>query len=160
MALKFIVDANVGKLTKWLRLLGYDAVFFDGAADGEMISTALREDRVILTRDTHILEWGVVKSGRVKALLINADHPDAQIHQVVSGLSLDVEGEVFTRCLECGEQLRKISKVEVESRVPPYVFKTQEQFLECPTCLRVYWRGTHWQAMVSRLRKLAESRES
>ncbi len=160
MSVRFIVDANVGKLTKWLRLLGYDAVFFDGAEDGQMISTALREGRVILTRDTHILDWGVVKSGRVKALLINADHPDTQIRQVVRDLGLDVDGDTFTRCLECGEPLRRIEKRDAESRVPPYVFKTQEQFLECPKCRRLYWRGTHWQAMVSRLRKLAESRES
>ncbi len=158
--MKFIVDANVGKLTKWLRLLGYDAVFFDGAKDGEMISTALREGRVIITRDTHILEWGVVKSGRVKALLISADHPDAQIRQVIRDLGLAVDGRTFTRCLECGDPLRSISKSAIESRVPPYVFHTQEQFLECPKCRRVYWRGTHWQAMVSRLRRLAEARES
>ena len=160
MNAKFIVDANVGKLTKWLRLLGYDAIFFGGAQDGEMISTALREDRVILTRDTHILEWGVVKSGRVKALLINADHPDTQIRQVIRDLNLDVDGKRFTRCLECGESLRMVAKGDVKSRVPPYVFETQEQFLECPRCRRLYWRGTHWQAMVSRLRGLKESHES
>ncbi len=159
MALKFIVDANVGKLTKWLRLLGYDAIFFDGAQDGEMISTALREQRVILTRDTHILEWGLVRSGRVKALLINADHPDTQIRQVIRDLGLAIDGKMFTRCLECGEPLRRIAKGDVESRVPPYVFKTQEQFLECPKCRRLYWRGTHWQAMVSRLQRLAERPE-
>ncbi len=156
--MKFIVDANVGKLTKWLRILGYDAVFFDGAQDGEMISSALHEDRIILTRDTHIMEWGVVKSGRVKALLIGADDPETQMRQVIRDLDLSVPGDPFTRCLECGEPLKKIAKNDVRDRVPPYVFKTQEQFLECPKCDRVYWRGTHWQAMVTRVKRLTESR--
>lgn len=153
--LKFIVDANVGKLAKWLRLLGYDTRFFDGQQDGEMISTALVEERIILTRDTHIMEWGVVRSARVKAILIASDKSDLQMRQVVRDLGLEIAANAFTLCLECNQVLRPVSKEDVESRVPPYVFITQNKFLSCPKCGRIYWRGTHWRAMVDKMNKLA-----
>jgi len=154
--MKFIVDANVGKLARWLRLLGYDARFFEGKDDGEMVAAALAEDRVILTRDTHLMEWGVIKRGRIKAVLIEGDDPAAQIRQVVSELRLEPRSQPFTLCLECNYPLRGIAKADIIDRVPPYVFKTQEQFVECPNCHRVYWRGTHWQAMLKKLTKLTD----
>lgn len=153
--MRFIVDANVGKLARWLRLMGYDAAFFEGGDDGEMISTALAEQRVILTRDTHIMEWGIVKKGRITALLIQNDIPELQIRQVVKALKLDAPGP-FTVCLECNYSLRWVAKSEIKDRVPPYVFITQDQFMECPNCRRVYWRGTHWRSMLKKLQGLSE----
>ena len=153
--MKFIVDANVGKLTKWLRLMGHDAIFFDGRNDGDMIALAFSEDRTILTRDTHIMEWGVVKSGRVKTLLIENDDPEAQICQVLRDLHIEVPGNSFTVCLECNVPLVDVAREDVKNRVPPYVFRTQANFLECPKCRRIYWRGTHWQSMVKRLENLS-----
>lgn len=155
--MRFVVDANVGKLTKWLRLLGYDAVFFGGKSDGEMIALGLSEDRVVLTRDTHIFEWGIVRNGRVRALFISADDPETQMRQVVNDLRLEIPGKSFTRCLECGHLLKPIPKNEIEHRVPPYVFQTQDQFQECPGCGRVFWRGTHWRSMVDKVKKLANN---
>ena len=74
--LKFIVDNNVGKLAKWLRMMGYDTVFFDGSDDAYLVAKALAEDRVILTRETQIMKRGVITSGRLKAILINSDEPE------------------------------------------------------------------------------------
>jgi uncharacterized protein with PIN domain len=154
--MKFIVDANVGKLAKWLRLMGYDARFFDGKDDSEMILIAFHEERVVLTRDTHVMEWGIVSSGRVKAVLVQADEPAVQIRQVLRQLKLDAEFKPFTVCLECNEPLRDIDKSAVRDRVPPYVFETQDRFVECPRCRRVYWKGTHWQAMLKKLEEINE----
>jgi len=86
---RFIVDNNVGKLAKWLRMMGYDAVFFGGSDDAYLVAEALAEGRIILTRDTHIMERGVITSGRLKALLINSDKPESQIRQVINTLNLD-----------------------------------------------------------------------
>jgi uncharacterized protein with PIN domain len=159
--MKFIVDTNVGKLARWLRLLGYDARFYDGADDSELISIAVKEDRFVLTRDTRVMEWGIVSRGRVKALLIQDDGVEAQIRQVITQLhldhSLDSDSSVkpFTVCLECNERLSPVDKADVEHRVPPYVFQTQVQFVECPRCHRVYWRGTHWREMLKKLENLS-----
>jgi len=155
--LKFIVDNNVGKLAKWLRMMGYDAVFFDGSDDAYLVAKALAEDRVILTRDTQLVKRGIITSGRLKAILLQTDEPEPQIRQVVQTLKLDFQSRPFTLCLECNQPLEARSKAEVKERVPPYVFQTQSQYMECPHCRRIYWRGTHWQAMTRKLQRLMES---
>jgi uncharacterized protein with PIN domain len=151
-SLKFIVDNNVGKLVKWLRIMGYDTLFFNGSDDSGMIAIALAEDRVILTRDTQIMKRRVVTTAQLKAILIQSDEPERQMSQVIDTLNL-CQFKPFTICLECNQTLVERSKQQVKDRVPPYVFKTQSQYMECPACHRIYWRGTHWQAMTEKLSK-------
>ena len=155
---RFIVDSNVGKLTKWLRMLGYDAVFFEGEDDAYTIDRALKESRVILTRDTQIMKRGVITGGRLKAILIDSDKPEPQVRQVIDTLHIDFQSRPFTVCLECNNPLEGRSQEEVRERVPPYVFQTQQQYMECPVCHRIYWRGTHWQAMLRKLERLTKQR--
>jgi len=154
---RFVVDINVGKLAKWLRMMGYDTLLFDGEDDWSMIVTALSEGRVVITKDTQIVKRGVITSGRLKAILITSDRPEQQIDQVIETLDLDCQFRPFTLCLECNQPLVERSKREVEDRVPPYVFRTQDQYVECPACHRIYWKGTHWQAMTEKLQRLRES---
>lgn len=151
--LKFIVDHNVGKLARWLRMMGYDTLFFNGDDDSSMISLALKSGGLILTKDTQIMKRRVVSSGQLKAILIESDEPEQQMQQVIESLNLDCQFRPFTICLECNQPLIERSKGEVQDRVPPYVFQTQSQYKECPACHRIYWRGTHWQAMTERLKK-------
>lgn len=152
---RFIVDANVGKLARWLRMLGYDTVFINDIDDGKLVSIALKERRVLLTKDTQIMLRRVVTSGRVKAVLIEEDDPKDQFRQLMRAVELDQELR-FSRCLECNQPLVPRSKGEVEGLVPPYVFKTQSQYQQCPTCQRIYWRATHWQHMSQVLETLME----
>ena len=156
-AARFIVDHNVGKLAKWLRIMGYDTLFFNGSNDSRMIATALAEGRVILTRDTQIMQRGVVTRGQLKAILIESDRPELQMHQVIKALNLDCQFRPFTICLECNQPLEVRSKEQVKELVPPYVFQTQSQYMECPACHRIYWRGTHWQAMTESLQRFMKS---
>jgi len=144
---KFIVDLNVGKLARWLRLMGYDTLFLPTLDDGEMVKLALSQQRVLLTRDTQIMRWHIVSSGQVKAILIEADDPRKQLLQVAQRLNLNYQFNPFSRCLECNASLEPRNPEEVEGQVPPYVFKTQSKYTQCPDCRRIYWRGTHWQAM-------------
>ncbi len=152
--MKFIVDHNVGKLAKWLRMIGYDTLFFTGDDDWQMVITALNEGRVILTRDTQIMSRGVITSGRLKAVLIQSEKADEQMRQVVETLNLDCQSRLFTICLECNQPLEERTKEQVKERVPPYVFQTQNHYVECPSCHRIYWKGTHWQAMTKKLERL------
>jgi len=153
MGIKFIVDNNVGKLAKWLRIMGYDVLFFNGKNDANMIATALAEERAILTRDTQIMKRRMVTRGQIKAILIKSDKPEQQMQQIIATLNLDCQYRPFTICLECNEPLLERTKQQVKDLVPPYVFQTQSQFVECPACHRIYWRGTHWQAMTKKLEK-------
>ena len=103
------------------------------------------------------MKRGVVTSGPLKAILISSDEPEPQIRQVIDTLHLDYRSRPFTLCLECNQPLVERTKDEVKDRVPPYVFQTQSQYMECPACHRIYWRGTHWQAMTEKLKKLTRS---
>ena len=136
--------------------MGYDTIFFNGSDDAYMVRKALREGRVVLTRDTQIMQRGVVTSGRLGTIFINGEEPEQQMRQVINTLNLDCHFKPFSVCLECNQPLEERSRDEVKDRVPPYVFKTQLQYMECPSCHRIYWRGTHWQAMVRRLERLAK----
>jgi len=137
-------------------MMGYDTLFFNGSDDWEMVTTALTEGRMILTRDTQIMKRRVITSGRLKAVLIQSEEPEQQMRQVVEILSLDCYFGLFTICLECNQSLEERTRQQVRHLVPPYVFQTQSQYMECPACHRIYWRGTHWQAMTKRLEKFME----
>ena len=152
--IKFIVDNNVAKLAKWLRIMGYDTLLFRGRDDSEMVDIALSHDRVILTRDTQITKRRLVSSGRLKVILIEDGNPKTQLRQVVNHLGLDCQFNPFSRCLECNQRLLTKNKEEVCNLVPPHVFQTQTQYMECPSCHNIYWRGTHWQAMNEELENL------
>ncbi|HEY94659.1 MAG TPA: hypothetical protein G4O15_06940 [Dehalococcoidia bacterium] len=142
---------------KWLRMLGYDTDFFTSEDDWQMVICALRENRIILTKDTGIMKYGVVDNGKVKAVHIDSNDPEEQIRQVNNFLDLDLHDGLFTRCMECNNLLEQRTVAEVKDRVPPYVYKTQEEYMECPVCNRIYWKGTHWQAMVEKLQKFTGS---
>ena len=154
---RFIVDSNVGKLAKWLRMMGYDALFFEGSDDAQIVTIATTENRVILTRDTQIMMRRLVANGTLKAILIQSDEPEQQMRQVMDTLKLDCQFQPFSICLECNQPLVERSKEELKERVPPYVFQTQSQYMECPNCHRIYWKGTHWQAMTRKLKHLVKS---
>ena len=147
------MDVNAGKLAKWLRILGYDTLFINGLDDDELIRIAINEGRILLTKDTGILRRRVVFNGELKLVLIRDDDVKGQIRQVVQTLNLD-HSRPFSLCLECNQPLIPREKEEVQNLVPPYVFKTQTQYVQCPSCHRIYWRGTHWQRMKGELEKL------
>ena len=151
---KFIVDENVGQLAKWLRMIGYDAILLQGTDDGELVKIAHKEGRVLLTRDTQILQRRVITNHEVKAVLIRSDRTKEQLEQVMKELGLQCYTRQFTRCMECNTLLEPKSKEEVKGIVPPYIFRTQEQYMLCPGCHRIYWRGTHWQRMKKRIDNL------
>jgi len=154
MEITFMVDINVGRLARWLRLMGYDALLFDGQDDNQMIRMALAQGRVLVTKDTQIMKRWVVTSGRLKALLIQGEDHRGQLRQVVGSLHLDYRFRPFSLCLECNQPLEPISKEEVKGMVPAHVFQTKSKFTRCAVCQRIYWQGTHWQAMSQELDRL------
>ncbi len=155
--MKFIVDSNVGRLARWLRIAGFDTVFINDLDDNRLVRLALSEGRVLLTKDTQILKRRLVTSGRLKAILIEDDEVKAQLRQVVKALNLGDKIKPFTLCLECNQPLVLSEKEDVKELVPPYIFQTQTQYMQCPACQRVYWRGTHWQRMSRELEKIVST---
>ena len=137
---KFIATMELGRLARWLRLLGYDCIFFDRAKKRDIVIESLREDRAILTRETRLSRF----SG-VRMIHIESDFVEEQLAQVIKSLHLSIDRNgMFTRCIECNTPIERAEKESVVSKVPPYVFKTQEEFMRCPGCGKIYWKGTHW----------------
>jgi len=154
MEIRFIADNNVGKLARWLRLIGYDTLLFKQKDDGQMIKIALSENRVILTKDTQFMNRRLVTNGTLKTIHIKQDDPKLQVQELVETLNLDYHFKPFSLCLECNRALIARDRQEVQNLVPTHVLETQTQYTECPACHRIYWPGTHWQAMVKKLQDL------
>ena len=152
---KFITDVNVGKLGKWLRLMGYDTLFFDEHDDGLMVKAAIAQGRIVLTKDSEFMKRRSITTGKVKAILISSDSPEQQLSDIINTLKLTGEYRPFTRCLECNAELVNRDRNEVKGSVPERVYEKHEQYMQCPSCGRIYWKGTHWQAMSGKLSRLA-----
>ena len=152
---RFIVDINVGRLAKWLRVMGYDALLEREADDAELVAEAQRQGRILLTRDSFLTQRKAITSGQVRVVLIQSDDIWSQLRQVVDALDLDFS-RGFSLCIECNAPLEPRHKAELQHRVPPHVYSTQEEFMECPACRKIYWRGTHWRNMLKELARVKE----
>lgn len=152
---RFIVDAMLGRLARWLRVLGYDAAYEAEIEDAELVRRALREGRIILTRDRSLpQEWRMES-----CLVVEGERPLHQVRQVVEIFDLRWEDRLFSRCTVCNARLESASRHEVAGRVPPYVWEHHEAFARCPSCGRIYWKGSHVHRMRRRLRRaLSEER--
>lgn len=151
--LRFLADCNVGRLARWLRVLGYDAVYEPLLPDAQIVARALAEGRVLLTRDADMMQRKVIAGGAVRALLLRNDRVQDQVRQVLTELALEPV-QPLSRCLDCNAELEPRAKAAVAGRLPPYVYATQERFSECPQCARVFWPGTHWERMRERIAAL------
>jgi len=152
--IRFIVDEMLGKLSKWLRILGYDTLYAKGMKDSTIVRIAIGEKRILLTRDTSMVR----KKGVKQYLLIHSDHVIDQLRQVVRELNLPYPEHSFSRCTICNVPLEPISKDEACRKVPPYVCITQEAFGICPECKRIYWKGTHYERMRERIKMIYSAR--
>ena len=146
----FLVDCMLGKLAKWLKILGFDTVYFSRAEDDDLLALARREDRVLLSRDHALL--GRAK-GLSKLLIEKETWPD-QIRQVLEHFDLFDSVRPYTRCLECNVALKALSKAEAANIVVPFVLEHADSFALCPSCGRVYWPGTHFEAMKDQIEEI------
>lgn len=146
--MKFLADAMLGRLAKWLRILGYDTAYFPQLEDHDLVRIARAEGRMLLTRDREL-----TRRKGLRSLLVASDRFEEQLAQLLRDLDLDMDGSL-SRCARCNTALRPIHREEVEGRVPAYVFREHVQFSSCPQCDKVYWRGTHWERMRQRIEEI------
>lgn len=141
----------LGRLAKWLRILGYDTKYVAGISDSELLSIAESEGRIILTRDTLL-----VRRKRCRNyFFVRSDHWREQLRQVYleAGLTCD---SLLTICPVCNHPLRGVEKYSLKPLVPPYVFETQDKFSKCEHCLRIYWSATHVENICDELRGMGK----
>jgi uncharacterized protein with PIN domain len=151
--MKFITDCMLGTLAKWLRILGYDTLYYRFIEDTALIQKALRTQRTLLTRDEEVFR----KFKSPDKLLIQSDDVMSQLKQVIEEKKLEVGSQLFTRCVLCNTRLIRVDKEEIQHLVPEYVFKTQQEFSICNHCKKIYWKGTHRTRMMEKLKNLEES---
>jgi uncharacterized protein with PIN domain len=137
--MRFIADVMLGKLAKQLRLLGFDVLYDRSLSDHEIIRLSLEQHRVILTRDTGLIERPLASNH----FFIKSDHVREQLKQVLCEYSLPPYASPFTRCSKCNKPLVPIIRQDVQDLVPRFVYMNTKEFLHCLQCGRNYWKGTH-----------------
>ena len=150
--MKFILTRELGRLAKWLRILGFDTEYFKEANISSLIIQALRENRVIITRNHRL-----PRSAGLRIVLIKEEKLKEQLREVLKALEISLDSVLmFSRCIICNEELVEIAKDQIKDRVPEYVFNTQKDFISCPKCERIYWQGTHWGNVETILKEIAQ----
>jgi uncharacterized protein with PIN domain len=147
---KLLADGMLGRLTKWLRILGYDTTYNPHLDDNELVRRARAEGRWLLTRDHEL-------AGRpgVHSLLVESERLPAQIAQVRSRVG-PATARPFSRCPVCNAPLVETSPQDVRGQVPPFVLQSHSRFRRCPSCDRIYWPGSHWRRMREQLARFEE----
>jgi len=149
---RFIADAMLGRLARWLRLLGFDTLYEPHITDAMLIKRALAEDRLILTRDTSL------SKKNIKCLLISSDDVFEQLREVI--IALVLKEQDTPRCANCNGQVINIQKQDVEGLVPDYVYLNYNNFMRCVDCGRLYWEGTQYMDVKKRLREVFKSKNA
>jgi uncharacterized protein with PIN domain len=138
---RFLADAMLGRLARWLRILGFDCAYDSAIDDEALVRRAVLEDRIILSRDRSLPEaWWVSDIH-----LVGSEELREQLREVIRSFDLGRSVRLFSRCSACNHPLREASEDGVAERVPPHARATHDRFLECPSCRRVYWEGSHTQ---------------
>lgn len=143
----FIADCMLGRLARWLRVFGFDVLFFPRIEDTALLGAARREGRVLLTRDTGLFE----RTAGHPALLIASEAWEDQLVQVLDTFGLKSLVAPHTRCLDCNAPLKSVPKDRARNLAAPFVVERAEAFALCPVCGRVFWKGSHADDMDARI---------
>ena len=156
--MKFIADSMLGRLARWLRLIGYDTLYYPHIEDSLILRIAREEDRTLLTRDTRLVKVRGLKD----FLLLKENDPFEQLKNVILTFSLishSTPGKSLNipelcRCSLCNQVLDSVPKEDAKMHVPEYVFQTSDSFKHCKNCSRFYWKGTHHDLLRKKLKEI------
>jgi len=152
---RFVADRMLGRLARWLRILGHDVAYGSHLGGHTLVACARRERRLLLTRDTRLRRDAQLPP----ALFLHSDHFREQLREVAAAVPLH-GAPLLGRCLDCNRPLLEVPRETARERVPPYVWTTQERFLGCAGCGRLYWGATHRAHILSELGALGLAPEA
>jgi len=146
---RFLADAHLGALAKFLRLFGFDTLYRNDFKDQEVAHLSVQERRIVLTRDRGLLMHRIITHG----CYVRAERPLDQLSEVIARLDLSRAIRPFTRCLRCNRAIERIDKSCIAGRLAPDTLRYYDEFWTCYACDRVYWAGSHFR----RLAKVIEA---
>jgi uncharacterized protein with PIN domain len=150
--LKFIADGMLGKLTRWLRMLGYNVKYSNRLDDSQLMAIAKKERRILLTRDLELYQQAIAKG--VQAFFVNGQTEAEKLAKIAQKFGINLEINMATsRCPKCNAKVKPIPKENVKGKVEDSTFNFYNEFWECPKCSQIYWQGAHWK----RIRKTLET---
>ena len=153
--LKFILDGMLGKLSRWLRILGHDVKYYSSIDDCDLIEFAKMEKRVLITRDLDLFKKGV-KEG-IKIFLIESESLTGKLVELCKKYNFDLEINISnSRCPKCNNKIRPVSKARVFKELPEMTAKNFDEFWKCVVCDQIYWAGSHWKKITKTLKDASE----
>ena len=149
---RFAAEKTLGRLTKWLRLLGFDT-WYEFELSGKKFIETLENDRILLTRTRMIQKQFASR----RLIFVESDHLVQQLKQIFDELDIQAaQTRPFSRCLQCNALIEKVEKAVIWGRVPDYIFETHDRFQKCPECDRIYWPGSHTRRSFEKIRKMLD----
>lgn len=149
---RFVVDVNLGRLARLLRVLGFDVWWSSAADDQALADISLDQQRILLTRDRGLLKRRTITHG----LFVHSQHPEEQTFEVLRRLDLRRRIKPFTRCVRCNGQLAPVAKEQVIDQLEPLTRRYYDEFSQCPECGRIYWAGSHFDKLSRLVDRLLE----
>jgi uncharacterized protein with PIN domain len=141
---RFICDAHLGRLARYLRMLGFDTAYSNRISPEEIIEVSKREGRIILSKNIRLTRGEMIS----RAFWVRSDDPLEQLRELVNKLDLSSLFDTLTRCLECNHKISPIEKSNIIDRLQPNTAKYYEEFYLCPSCNKIYWKGSHYEHMM------------
>ena len=156
MSHKFIADSMLGKLARWLRLMGFDTLYYPSIPDEDLVKKAKEEKRIILTKDSELVR----KNKESNFIYITSSDPYQQIKMVVKSLKLNPWKRLFSRCVYCNKLVEKIDNIsKFREKIPSYAYRTCFSFYRCPECGKIYWEGSHHSKIKAKIKAFLEEED-
>ncbi len=150
--MEFIVDGMLGKLARWLRMLGYDTKYSSSMSDDEILKAASEEGRVILTRDYEFFKRANIHG--VKAVFVEGETNAEKLADLSKQLNIRLEINIDeSRCPKCNSKIALVQKEKVKGKVPESTYRFHDEFWECLSCGQIYWKGSHWKKINNTLKR-------
>ena len=146
---KFAADRMLARMARWLRILGADVIFDDSIDGATMLKRARGEGRIMLTRDKRLRTASDV-------MFLDSNHFREQLRTILARYPFDIHRAAFSRCSRCNTPLIAVDREVVRTRVPPFVYASNDKFSECPSCAHLYWSGTHPDRIMREVQCLAQ----
>jgi uncharacterized protein with PIN domain len=153
---KFVADGMLGKLTRWLRMLGYDVKYSNDLDDAHLLSLVKKEKRILLTRDFELYRQTVDKG--FEAFYVEGQTKEGKLAMLAERFHIKLDIDMAnSRCPKCNTKVKPISKEAIKDKVEQSTLAHYDDFWICPKCKQIYWQGSHWTKIRKSLKMAQET---